>query len=106
MSQWAERIRNHQVWQQMQSLGPIIAQAVARDGIDVTGIDGVERIRTVLAFIGKRLAAADPVTNYPAPLDGISSALQSAIAELQAFVGDGNTGHIANANANADAALT
>src|SRR5262249_46409604 len=28
------------------------------------------------------------------------------IAELQAFVGDGNTGHIANANANADATLT
>lgn len=89
----------------MQSLGPAIDQAVAREGIEAQSVDALERIRAVLALTGKRLAAADPFTTHPAPLDGISSALQSVLAEVQAFIADGNAGHITNANSHADSAL-
>jgi len=53
MSQWTERITNHTVWQQMSALGPAIDSAVAREDIDPSKIDGIERVRTVLAFTGK-----------------------------------------------------
>lgn len=105
MSQWADRIRNHQVWQQLTALGPAIDQAVAREGLEAQDVDGLERIRAVLALTGKRLAAADPFTTHPAPLDGISNALQNALAEVQTFIADGSTGHITNANSHADTAL-
>lgn len=105
MSQWIDRIRDHQVWQQMKALGPSIDQARTREDIDPQTIDGLERVRTVLAFIGKRLAGADPFTTQPAPLDGLAGAFQNASAEIQAFTANGNPGHIVNANSHADTAL-
>lgn len=105
MSQWADRIRNHTVWQHLTALGLSIDQARAREDVDSQALDGIERVRAVLAFVGKRLATADPFTTHPAPLDGLTSAFQNAAAEVQAFVADGNTGHITNANTHADTAL-
>jgi len=105
MGQWTDRIKNHAVWQHIQSLGPAIDRAVARDGVDAEMVDGLERLRAVLALVGKRLAAADPATTYPGPLDGIAGALQNATNEVQAFVANGSVGHITNANAHGDTAL-
>ena len=105
MSQWADRIRNHPVWQHLTALGPSIDQARAREDVDSQTLDGLERVRAVLAFVGKRLATADPFTTHPAPLDGLATAFQNAAAEVQAFVADGNAGHITNANTQADTAL-
>jgi hypothetical protein len=105
MSQWTDRIKNHAVWQHLQSLGPAIDRAVSRDGVDADMVDGLERLRAVLALVGKRLAAADPATTHPGPLDGIAGALQNATSEVQNFVANGNVGHIANANAHGDTAL-
>ncbi|MEX2156018.1 MAG: hypothetical protein WD773_04170 [Gemmatimonadales bacterium] len=105
MGQWTDRIKNHAVWQQLQSLGPVIDQAVTREGLDADGVDALERLRAVLTLIGKRLAAADPATTYAAPLDGIANALLQATTEVQNFVANGNAGHITNANTHADNAL-
>jgi hypothetical protein len=105
MTQWAERVRNHSVWQQLQSLGPVLDQAAKREGIDPQTSDSLERLRAVLAFSGKRLAGADPALVPPGPLDGISTAFQNAIAEVQAFISDGNAGHISIANVHGDTGL-
>jgi hypothetical protein len=105
MSEWVDRIRNHQVWEQMRALGPTIDQAVAKEGLDIPAIDGLERIRSVLALVGKRLAAADPLTTQLAPLDGTFAALQTALTELQAFISDNSVSHLVGANSAADAAL-
>lgn len=106
MSQWSERIKSHAVWRQLESLGPAIDQAVGRDGTDAEALDGLERLRVVLTFIGKRLATADQATTPPTPLDNITNSLQVANNEIQGFVSDGNVGHIANANTHGDAALS
>jgi hypothetical protein len=105
MSQWADRIRNHQVWQHLTALGPAIDQAVKLEAIEAQDLDGLERIRAVLAFTGKRLAGADPATTQPAPLEAVSTALQNALAEVQAYIADGNAAHVANANSHADTTL-
>ncbi|MDP2878649.1 MAG: hypothetical protein Q8N74_03855, partial [Sulfuricella sp.] len=102
MSQWSERIKTHQIWTELNLLGPSIDQAAAREGNDSTVIDGLERLRVVLGFCGKRLAAVDPFLVEPRPLTTLNTALSNARAEIEAFTTNGNATHIANANVKAD----
>lgn len=106
MSQWTDRVRNHVVWQQLSALGPVIDQAMARESNEPVAIEGLQRLRAVLAFSGKRLAAIDPFLVHVPPLDGMASFLQNATTEVQTFIADGNAGHLTNANAHADSVLT
>ena len=106
MSQWSERIRQSPVWANTASLGQAVDQATTREGIEPQSLDGLERVRTVLAFAGKRLAASDPSLVYPPALESFSNSLQSALSEVQAFIADGNAGRIVNANSHLDGALS
>lgn len=105
MSQWAERFRSHQIWQLLQTLGPVIDQALNREGVDPQTIEGLARLQSVLAFTGKRLAGADPYLFQNGPLDSLSTAIQGATSEVQAYVANGTPAHIVNANVQADTAL-
>ncbi len=105
MSEWVERIRGHAVWQAMDSLGGAIDGAAKREGVEAAALDSVERIRAVLALVGKRLAGADPALLSVPPLDGLSASFQNSCAEVTAYVADGDAAHLANANAQVDAAL-
>ncbi len=105
MSQWDERIRDHAVWQQMGLLGPAIDQAIPLSQLDAVGLAGLERVRAALAFIGKRLAATDPLIAFPAPFDAIASLLSQAREAIQAFTGGRDASGVANANTAVDSAL-
>jgi hypothetical protein len=105
MSQWIDRINTHPVWNELKSLGLAIDQASAREANDIAVVDGLERIRTVLTFCGKRLAATDPVLMEPRALTGLASHLTPARSEIEAFVSDGIAAHIETANARADEVL-
>lgn len=106
MGQWNDRIRNHAVWEALTSLGPVIDQAVAKEGIDAASIDSLERLRAVLALCGKRLAAADPFLSDQRPFDRINTALRGAVSEIQAYLSDSNIAHLAAAGAQADEILS
>jgi hypothetical protein len=105
MSEWEQRIRTHTVWEEMKDLGPAIDAATALPDLEPKVLSGLERIRAVLAFCGKRLAAVDPLIATPAPLDGIASSLNGAKEELRKFIADADVEHVSLANARADAAL-
>jgi hypothetical protein len=105
MSEWTSRIQGHRVWDLMKTLGPVIDEAVKLDDLDPSTIDGLERLRTVLTFCGKRLGAADPLTMATGPLDAIAGSLESVKAEVEGFLKDRNTTHVANANTGADSTL-
>jgi hypothetical protein len=105
MGTWADRIKNHPLWQHLETLGPVIDQAFVREGVDASTLDGLHRLKAVLAFVGRRLAGADPNLLIPGPIDSLSSAIQSATLEVQNFISNGNAGHITNANSHADNAL-
>jgi hypothetical protein len=105
MSNWTDRINDHVVLQRMQELGPAIDDALARDDIDPPAIEGLERIRAVLTFAGKRLGGADPQLVYPNSLDAIASGLELATVEIRGYVADGAVSHIETANAHADTIL-
>lgn len=106
MSQWTDRIRNHPIWKALEDLGPSIDGAAARSDLDPTSLDGLERLRAVLAFAGKKLASLDPFLAHPGPLDAMAPALQTATNELAAFISDGNAARIGNANKHADVLLS
>src|SRR5260370_6179984 len=105
MSQWDERIRDNAVWQQMNSLGPAIDQAIPVSHLDAVALAGLERVRAALAFVGKRLAAADPLISFPAPFDAIALHLGQAQEAIHAFTGGGDASGVANANISIDSAL-
>ncbi len=105
MSDWIERFKNHQIWNQLQNLGPAIDDALKREGNDPPSTEGLARLKSVLTFTGKRLGGADPYLINFAHLDSLSSQFQTITQETQHFTANGNVGHITNANTNADAAL-
>jgi len=106
MSEWDQRIREHRVFAEMQSLGPAIDSAIGVEGIEPEAFAGLERIRAILAFCGKRLAAADPLITLPAPLEEVAAGLTKAREEVEQFVSDKDAAHITAANTQADRALS
>ncbi len=90
----------------MRSLGPAIDLAFEVKEMAPEAAAGLERLRAILAFSGKRLAAAEPLITAPGPLDEIAAGLSAAREELERFASNQNVGHINSANANADRVLT
>jgi hypothetical protein len=105
MSQWTLRVKDHRIWALMNMLGTAIDQAVRLDDISPEAVEALERLRAVLALCGKRLGGADPLTIFPAPLDGLAAAFDAQKVEIEAFISDHNATHLTNANTNADTAL-
>jgi hypothetical protein len=105
MNEWDQRIREHRVWTEMGGLGPMIDNAAAIENISPDALVGLERLRTILAYGGKRIAAADPQITALPPLDSIASALTAVRNEVAAFISDQESAHISSANVAADNAL-
>src|SRR3972149_6064135 len=106
MTQWSERYNSHQVWQLLQNLGPAIDNAFNREGTDSETLDGIARLKSILIFVGRRLAGADPYLFQVVSLDNLSNALQAVTLEVQNFIANGSVGHIVNANSHGDTALS
>lgn len=102
MSAWTERIRSHQIWKDLEALGPALDHAASRWGANADALEGIERLRMVLTFCGKRLAATDAELLDPRPLTTISTALTTARTEIEAYSSDLNSAHIVTANAAVD----
>src|ERR1035438_7071139 len=105
MSQWDQRIRDHAVWQYMDSLGPAIDAAVALPDVEPEVLAGLERARAALSFIGKRLAGSDPSIAFTRPLDAIASSISHAQESIDAFTASPDLAKIVNANEHMDAEL-
>lgn len=106
MAQWSDRFKNHQVWQYLQDLGPVIDSAFNVDGIEGDVQDGLARLKSILAFTGKRLAGSDPYLIQVGSFDNLGNALQSMLQEVQNYISNKNGTHIVTANTQGDAALT
>ncbi len=105
MSQWVDRIRTHLVWPLLESIGPVLDKALEREPIGPEQIDSIERLRAILAFCGKRLAAADPILVFPSALEGMANAFTQLKVHVDAFVASGDVSQLPLANAQADSAL-
>jgi hypothetical protein len=105
MSHWIDRVQNHRVWTLMKDLGPLIDSAIKLEDVDAVALAGLERLRAVLTYCGKRLGGGDPLLVLPASLDSMAGSFESQESAIQAFITDKNTDHITVANGAADNAL-
>jgi hypothetical protein len=105
MSIWDQRVRSHVIWDTQRNFGKLIDQALGREVTDIEITAGIERMRAVLALLGKRLAATDPVLVDSNTLDAVNNILVAASGMLESYSSDGNPTHISNANAKADGVL-
>jgi hypothetical protein len=105
MSSWDQRIRDHRVWGVMISLGRSIDEAAAIAALEPEMAAGIERARAALAFIGKRLAGADPMIALPSPLEDIAGALSRGEQHLANFSSGQDAAGINSANDQIDAAI-
>ena len=85
MNEWDQRIREHRVWAEMQALGPLIDEASRVEDLAPETIEGLERLRAILAYCGKRVAAADPLITHPQPLESVAINLTLAQNELRSL---------------------
>ena len=106
MAQWSERLASHPLFNHLQDLGPAIDNALNRENLDPQAVEGLSRLKSVLTFAGRKLAGADAFIVQLGVVDNLDSQFQSMINEVQQFTANGNIGHLTNANANADAALS
>jgi hypothetical protein len=105
MSEWSERFEKSPVWEHLRAVGARIDEAQAVEDASPDAIEGLERLRVVLTYVGKRLASADPLLVLGAHVDSIAGAFSGIANELQAFVDDENPEHVRTANGQADSAL-
>jgi len=105
MSQWVDRIRGHRVWGLLESIGPVIDKALERESLNADAIDSLERLRAILAFCGKRLAAADPVFVFPSVVEALAVALTTLKTHVDTFIANGDVAQLNAANVQADNTL-
>jgi hypothetical protein len=89
----------------MESIGPLIDQAEQLDNAEPEAIEALERLRSVLAFCGKRLGGIDPLLFSTNTLDSISAGFDQQKAAIEAFISDRNQTHLTEANQAADTTL-
>lgn len=106
MSNWSERVAAHSIWQVLKDLEVTLANAEKREGLDALANSSLDRVRSVVRFISQRLESTDPLLVNLAVLDATSSALTRMRDEVMSFAGNGDVGHLNNANSHADSVLT
>lgn len=106
MGQWIDRVASHPVWDELRQLGPVLDKAAALPDLTAEAVDGLERLRYVLAFTGRRLAAADKTLVDPRILSSISTPLSSIRQLIESYAALPNVAHITSANVAADDIVT
>lgn len=87
MGIWVDRVKNHDIWASLQSLGRTIDKVSdVNFTISTDNAEGIERLRQILAFTGKRLAVVDPFLLEVALLDSTNANLKEIIANLELFM--------------------
>lgn len=104
MTQWDDRVLEHEVWEKLRQMGPALlrASAIAKS---TEAHDGVARLRLVRDWVEATLEAVDPLLLPPQLLQGLTEPMRQFLGEVQNYVSNQNPGHITNANGHADAVL-
>lgn len=106
MSQWSERVATHGIWEVIKDLEAALENAEKREGLDAPANAALDRIRSVTRFVSQRLDSTDPLLVNMAVLEATSAALTRMRDEVGNFAGNGDAGHLNNANSHADSVLS
>lgn len=106
MSQWAERMRSHQVFTELPEIDKALELAKEACLKDTTLLDYWDRASTVILHLKTALDQTDPLLAILGNLNNLSNFLQQARNEINAFASNKNAGHWNNAHAHLDNCLT
>ena len=106
MNTWTEKFKSHNIWKNLETLGPCIDQASVRPEVEPASSESLARLKVVLSFVGERLATADPALVDFSIFDAIAITIQAASTEVELFLSSGSPECLSKANSHADVALT
>lgn len=106
MNQWTERMRSHQVFNELQEVDKVLD--IVKDAClsDPGLVDQWDRANAVVAHIKTVLDQADPLLVVTGNLNKLASYLQQAKSEINNFSSNKDPGHWANAHAHFDSSLS
>jgi hypothetical protein len=105
MTTWTDRLRSHRVRALLPDLDTALDTAIEKTGNDAATIDGLARLKAVLAFSEKRVEAMDPLLQQVAVLDQLATHVEGVGSHVRAFTENGDSAHLNNAQSNADGML-
>lgn len=105
MTAWTKLVGDSGILDRLGELGPAIDESRARDDNALEDVEGLERIRAVLTFVGKRLDGADSNLLSASALGSLAGALGQVTQYVKLFATDGQQTHLANANATVDSVV-
>jgi hypothetical protein len=106
MSQWVNRVTQHEVWQVLATVEPSVHAALARDGNLPDTLDSLERLRLIAKFGLTRLSATDPVLISSSALDKLAQPLNHLKSNVDSFTSGGDVAQLEAANSQADKFIT
>lgn len=105
MSNWVNRINDHNIWKLLEEIPALIETALTRENIDASAIDSLERIRAIHNIAISRLSSVEPYLLDPRLLTHLENAFNAIKNALNQFNSDGNIEPVNTANQSADDAL-
>lgn len=106
MGIWVDKIKTHDIWTSLQILGNTIDKVSSVNfTISEDNAEGIERLRQILAFTGKRLAATDPFLLDLTLLDSVNANLREISSTLELFMSTEEESRLITVQSIADAIL-
>lgn len=106
MSQWVERFEQHPVHKEVQSLFDALTEASPRLEGNPVASASHSRVHEINLQLRRVLTSVDPTLVPVGALSNLVSLVAAEAQEVRNFNGNGNTGHLDNANQHADNVLT
>jgi hypothetical protein len=106
MSEWLDRIKNHKIYNNLQTLDSILNDISISEDDQPEIVTDIERLKNVSLFINRCLNNADPFLLSLQLINSINNSIKGMINEINNFKANRNRAHLVNANNNADAALS
>lgn len=105
MSKWIDRFNSHPLTGVWANLMQLIQDESLDEGAAEDAVEDIARLRKVIFYLNGIYESIDPEVTPFNNLTNIQQSSQGCINEINAYKGNKNTGHLTNANNNADSLL-
>lgn len=106
MSQWVDRVENHEVLTKLRTLEVLLNELEDVGELTAEKTQALDRLEAIRVLISKSLETLDPILIPVQILNNLNSQLSNLESECATFKSNGNQAHLINANNHADSALT
>lgn len=98
----AETFKTHVVFEKIEQLHQVL---IAEDAKEKIGIDNLTFFDAVYHYIKDKLKLTIPILVQEADLASLNAEMEAGMVQINAFLGNNNTGHLTNATGNFNSAL-